>query len=173
MYGPSSLSRALPLCVFTHAHPIYSKSHTHTRIRIHIFIYYLYTYRYARAFRCLIIMHWTSPDDFKSKLHNFKRFFLSLSQHASASTPTTELSVWIWNFFYKLTLCKYISDFVIFWYLLWINWLWFGQIKSKSEWTKSLCLRWFLLLLFPLLLLCSRFYFTRTKKFSFVNEKSH
>lgn len=151
-----SLALSLSVCVYTHAHPIYSKSHTHTRIRIHII--YIYTYRYARAFRCLIIMHWTSPDDFKSKLHNFKRFFLFNMRQR----PPTKLSVNMKFLLqtYKLTLCKYISDFVICWYLLWINWLWFGQIKSQCEWMKPLCLQRFLelLLLFLLLLLCFRFF---------------
>lgn len=135
MYGPSSIC----VCCYIRI--------THTRTRSYIYIFILFIYRYARAFRCLIILQWTSPDDFKSKLHNFKRF----STYVSVSVTELSLNMKFLLQTYKLTLCKYKRFRDIFRYLLWINWLW--SLKLNPIWI-SLCLWWFFLLLLRSPLFC-------------------
>lgn len=104
-----------------YVYTIYNIIHvyTHTSIinvcaRVFIFTVYIcidisILLRVRISIRVWFIMQWTSPDDFKSKLHNFKRFFRQRHrQHWFArSLKSLNMKFLFQQPHWKLTLCKY------------------------------------------------------------------
>lgn len=153
--------------IYIRTYNIFKITHTHSHTHSYARILILFIYRYARAFRCLIIMHWNKPRWFQIKIAQFWEVFNTRRQRPAKLSVNMKFLLQT----YKLTLCKYIQAiFVMIWYLLWINWLWFGSQIESPIWTNiTLCLWSFLS---PLLFFCFFFFFFFSLLVSFSNERN-